>query len=364
MRKPGRPAPSLSIPHLVVVIVAAIVIPLVISGFVWAKKGVVVVVNGQSTYSTTRAETVSDVLDELQIEVAPGDVVSPLPNRLVHDGEEIVVLKATPVTLVCGGAPRELTVVGTTVADALVSAGLDPSSGLLVSPSVDTTLSSEMTITAAEVFVRVSREETTIPFATVEQEDPTLRAGQRRVVRQGAAGKAVCIYEVLVVADEETTRTVKAETVLAEPVDALVRVGTYVAAASSGGSSSGSGSAASAHTGADASAGPPSAGATMIVRATAYTPWDPGCGGLEVITRKIAAYGIPAGWGIVAVDPAIIPLGTRIYVPGYGNAVAADTGGGIKGARIDVCYWDGGSSVSRAAAIRWGVRTVTITIIE
>jgi len=102
----------------------------------------------------------------------------------------------------------------------------------------------------------------------------------------------------------------------------------------------------------------------MIVRATAYTPWDPGCGGLEVITRKIASYGVPAGWGIVAVDPAIIPLGTRVYVPGYGNAVAADTGGGIKGARVDVCYWDGGSSVSRAAAIRWGVRTVTITVIE
>jgi peptidoglycan DL-endopeptidase CwlO len=68
------------------------------------------------------------------------------------------------------------------------------------------------------------------------------------------------------------------------------------------------------------------------------------------------ATGIPVGPGIVAVDPTVIPLGTRMTIPGYGEGVAADTGGAIKGARIDVWV------PTEAEAITWGVRTVTITI--
>jgi 3D (Asp-Asp-Asp) domain-containing protein len=67
------------------------------------------------------------------------------------------------------------------------------------------------------------------------------------------------------------------------------------------------------------------------------------------------ATGMPVGQGIVAVDPSVIPLGTRMNVPGYGNGVAADVGGGIKGDTIDL--W---MTPSQCAA--WGRRTVTITI--
>jgi 3D (Asp-Asp-Asp) domain-containing protein len=67
------------------------------------------------------------------------------------------------------------------------------------------------------------------------------------------------------------------------------------------------------------------------------------------------ATGMPVGPGVVAVDPSVIPLGTRMYVPGYGNGVAADVGGGIKGATIDL--W---MTPTQCAA--WGRRTVTITV--
>ena len=65
--------------------------------------------------------------------------------------------------------------------------------------------------------------------------------------------------------------------------------------------------------------------------------------------------GMPVGPGVVAVDPSVIPLGTKMYVPGYGNGVAADVGGGIKGNTIDL--W---MTPSQCAA--WGRRTVTITL--
>ena len=68
------------------------------------------------------------------------------------------------------------------------------------------------------------------------------------------------------------------------------------------------------------------------------------------------ATGLPVGPGIVAVDPSVIPLGTRMYIPGYGNGVAADVGGGIKGNIIDLWY------AAFAECATWGRRTVTITI--
>ncbi len=68
------------------------------------------------------------------------------------------------------------------------------------------------------------------------------------------------------------------------------------------------------------------------------------------------ATGIPVGWGVVAVDPSVIPLGTRMYIPGYGEGVAADTGGAVDGREIDLWF------PTRAQALAWGRRTVTITI--
>jgi 3D (Asp-Asp-Asp) domain-containing protein len=68
------------------------------------------------------------------------------------------------------------------------------------------------------------------------------------------------------------------------------------------------------------------------------------------------ASGLPVGMGVIAVDPTVIPLGTRVFVPGYGPAVAADTGSAIKGLIIDL--W----MPTTAQAQAWGRRTVTITI--
>jgi 3D (Asp-Asp-Asp) domain-containing protein/septal ring factor EnvC (AmiA/AmiB activator) len=68
------------------------------------------------------------------------------------------------------------------------------------------------------------------------------------------------------------------------------------------------------------------------------------------------ATGTPTGWGVVAVDPSVIPLGTRLTIPGYGSGVAADTGSAIQGATIDLWF----PTVAQARA--WGRRTVTISL--
>ncbi len=87
-----------------------------------------------------------------------------------------------------------------------------------------------------------------------------------------------------------------------------------------------------------------SGGRTLVVSATGYSL--PGH----------TATGLPVGWGIVAVDPTVIPLGTRMTIPGYGEGVAADVGSGIRGATIDLWF------PTIAQAFAWGRRTVTITL--
>jgi 3D (Asp-Asp-Asp) domain-containing protein len=91
--------------------------------------------------------------------------------------------------------------------------------------------------------------------------------------------------------------------------------------------------------------------------ATAYTH-APAGGDINGTGDGLTAIGIPVREGIVAVDPSVIPLGSKIYVEGYGEALAADTGGVIKGNRIDV-FFD-----CREKALQWGRRTVQVRIIS
>jgi 3D (Asp-Asp-Asp) domain-containing protein/nuclear transport factor 2 (NTF2) superfamily protein len=87
-----------------------------------------------------------------------------------------------------------------------------------------------------------------------------------------------------------------------------------------------------------------SGAASLTVTATAYT------------LQGSTATGAPVGYGVVAVDPSVIPLGTRMTIPGYGEGIAADTGGAIQGAVIDLWF------PTAADAAAWGRRTVTITL--
>lgn len=89
---------------------------------------------------------------------------------------------------------------------------------------------------------------------------------------------------------------------------------------------------------------------TLTMQATAYT------GGTLTATGSKPVYN-PGGISTIAVDPNVIPLGSKVYVSGYGTAIAADTGGAIKGNIIDV-YFN-----SEADCIAWGRRTVTVEIL-
>lgn len=100
---------------------------------------------------------------------------------------------------------------------------------------------------------------------------------------------------------------------------------------------------------------PSNATRTMTVEATAYTAYCDGCSGTTANGTDLRAN---PNLKVIAVDPRVIPLGTKVWVEGYGEAVAADTGGAIKGNKIDVFI------PNKAGAYEWGRRTVTIKILN
>jgi 3D (Asp-Asp-Asp) domain-containing protein len=91
------------------------------------------------------------------------------------------------------------------------------------------------------------------------------------------------------------------------------------------------------------------------MEATAYDPGPKSCGKWA---SGYTATGAKAEKGIVAVDDRVIPMGTRMYIPGYGFALAADRGGAIKGMRIDLCY------PTYAEAIQFGRRKVKVYLLD
>lgn len=92
-------------------------------------------------------------------------------------------------------------------------------------------------------------------------------------------------------------------------------------------------------------------GSGMVFESTAYDGYA--MGGMTASGVRINSQGDR----IIAVDPSVIPLGSRVYVEGYGEAIAADTGGAIKGNIIDL-------NMSEAEAVQWGRRPVNITILD
>ncbi|MGB9866621.1 MAG: G5 domain-containing protein [Bacillota bacterium] len=282
-----------------------------------------------------RAGTVGEVLAQAGVCLVSGDKVEPGIDQPVRSGMRITIRRSMPVTLVVFGEARQVRTCGQVVADVLQENGIQLGEGVAVAPAPEEPVSAGAEIKVMAVETKEVVEKVTIPYSQRKIEDSHLEAGLSRIVNPGAPGVKEVKLAVTYVDGKLASKKVISEKVIKQPVDRVVAMGTLTTLSRGGQTIRFK--------------------RALEVVATAYTPGPESNG---IYTDGYTATGIKATYGVVAVDPKVIPLKSRLYVEGYGFAIAADTGGAIKGNRIDVCF----DTVSEA--LKWGRRKVKVYILE
>ncbi len=286
----------------------------------------------------TTAETVEEFLKEQKISLNEYDKVQPEINTAVKDDLTIQIDKAFSLKLVDGGQEKEAWSTSTTVADFLLQQGIALRDLDRVEPKLDETVKEDTVVNVIRVEKVTDVVEEPINFAVVTKKDSSLAKGTEKVVSSGQEGRVKKEYEVVLENGKEVSRKLLNETTLQEKKDKVVAVGTKaITQTVSRGTASGNVS------------------KEFNVTSTAYTANCNGCSGRTATGLNLHAN---PNAKVIAVDPRVIPLGTKVYVEGYGYAVAADTGSAIKGNKIDVFF------ATKSEAYRWGRRTVKIKILE
>lgn len=373
---------------LIVVVLLVVTKVITASAFDETTKLVTINRNGESTKYETSEDTLEGFLTTEGFEVNEHLILEEPLNTVLQAKNSFNVVYEIPITLnIDGKSEVQYFKEGITI-DEIIN-GLDKASNVEYVYELDdrdkklykahvVTLKTKRT----EVFSKVVK----VPYETRRVSAADLYLGEQKVVQKGKDGTTESYTEVVFYGNEEIQHKELPSKVIEEPVDEIIHVGTkqrpstnsggssssYTSSNTSSSSSNNSASESSKDDDSDDSddSNENSGGGkvapngktysrVITMNSSAYTagyestgkkPGDKGYG--------ITASGMKARKGVVAVDPRVIPLGTRLYIPGYGEAIAADKGSAIKGNKIDLFY------ASKSAALKHGRRTVKVYVLD
>ena len=243
------------------------------------------------------------------------------------------------VTLIVNGEGKQISTFKSDVQDLLVAEGVKYDKNDIVTKDLDEKLNDGMEIEIINVTEEVIKESKSVPFEVNVVEDKDLLKGQTKVEEEGKAGENQLIYKITYHNGKQVEKTFVEEVVSEKPINKIVKKGTKVEEvkmASSRGESS-----------RKISSNANSKGKHMSVVATAYTG------------DSITSTGKKPKWGTIAVDPTVIPYGTKVYIPQFNKTfIAEDCGGAIKGNKIDIFMND------ESSVYNWGRKTIDIYIVN
>jgi uncharacterized protein YabE (DUF348 family) len=306
---------------------------------VWkqAKQVDIVKDNEKKTVWTT-ADTVAELLKEQKISLIEQDDISAKPEDPISDKMSIEINKALYLTFIDGSKKaQKVWSTSATVADFLTQQGITLKKLDRVEPSLQEKVEQNAVIKVIRVEKVTDVVEEPINFAVVTKKDTNLAKGKEKIVKEGKQGLKTKKFEVVLENGKEVSRKLVSEKTVREKEDKVVALGTRVLVAQVSRGSM------------------PSGGKEFYVSSTAYTAGCNGCSGITATGINLRAN---PNVKVIAVDPRIIPLGTKVYVEGYGYAIAADKGSAIKGYKIDVFF------PNLSDAYRWGNRKVKIKILN
>ncbi len=303
-----------------------------------AEDRVCLIVDGRAMVVRTRAPRVEGLLAAAGVTLRQGDVVEPGEQSGIREGLTVTVRRSYPVEMIIGGKSLMVRTVARPVRELLDDYHVVLGESDRVVPG----LGQEVKPGQVVRVIRVSTKEMTyreeISPKVVVRQDGNLDRGVRRVVQEGSSGLVERVARVHLEDGRIRERQILSTTWLRWPVTRVVALGTRPIV----------------HTFVTSRGQVVRYTDVLAMTATAYYPGPESCG---VKAKGITRTGARATYGVVAVDPKVIPLGTRLYVEGYGFATALDTGSAIKGSKIDLCY------DTYREAIMYGKRKIKVYIL-
>lgn len=293
------------------------------------------IINGETKKVVTYSKNVEEFLDTEGIELKNTEEVVPGINSNIESGMDIVISSPKSYNIKDGKKIQITEALGETVGEALTNLDIELGKDDVVSPALNQETTPGMNITIERVSKEVLTQEIEIPFEVKKEEDNSMYKGESKIIEKGEKGlKVDTIQNTYVNGDHVSSDVLKSE-IKKEAKTEVQKVGTK-------------------ETQAQAALNGKGVKRVITMQATAY---DPTAG-------SRTAMGTRARVGAVAVDPRVIPLGSKLYIetadgfPSYGYATAEDTGGAIKGNRIDLFY------STNAQALRFGRRNVKVYVLE
>lgn len=270
---------------------------------------------------STTAQSVGEALREAEITLYLGDKVQPSLGSPVSTGLRVFIERSTPVTLQVDGRLVKTRTRGKSVGDALTEMGIGVSGLDRVTPSLRTELYDNVEISIVRVRQEVEIEEDIVPFETVFEGDPNLLIDTQQMVAPGAEGITRRRFRVTYEDGKEAERVLEDQWIAQEPALRRIAYGQRI----------------DPRTTTTADGQQITYWRRIRMSASSYSAATAG------VSPSASYYGRTytgdtMRFGIVAVDPSIVPLRSQVYIPGYGVGDALDTGSAIRAKRIDLGY--------------------------
>ena len=303
------------------------------------RKTITLSIDGKKETFVTYKGTVKDVLQDKGVKVNSKDKVQPSLETKVSENDIIKLKTPVAVKITANGTCFNVETAEDTIKDMLKAEketlkknGIEFVEGVdEVTPKLDTKIKKDLDIKIVKVETKEIVQKETIKFDTIVEDDADLDINVQKVKSEGVDGQKEVAYKIVYKDGVEVSRDIKSTKIISEPKNEIVLKGTNQVYASRG-------------------AGNITFNKKVSCTATAYS------GGGRTATGRAPVRSI-GGLSTIAVDPSVIPLGSKVYVEGYGYAVACDTGGAIRGNKVDL-YLNSASECRN-----WGVKQVDVLVV-
>ncbi|MPQ42210.1 3D domain-containing protein [Clostridium tarantellae] len=314
---------------LVISLIGIIIVTTI--GISKAHKTITINVGNEKLEISTFKKTVQQVLEENSIELIEQDKIQPALQDIINENTIIEIKKAIDIKVTVDGKELQIKSAEDNIQNMLIAEDIVLNEMDRVEPDKGSKLSKGLDVKITRVKENIITEKQIIDYETIVNEDATLDSSIEKVTQEGCPGEKEIISKVVIEDGQEVQRKIVEEKIVKEPVEKLVVKGTMNTLVLS-------------------------RGETIPYKEKKYMESTAYAGDTITATGTVPKRD-PSGLSTIAVDPKVIPLGSKVYVEGYGYAVAEDTGGAIKNNIIDIFL------NSSSECYSWGRRMVNVYIL-